>query len=91
MSRANFAVSERSEFSKFAANVNFLSLRNLASNELFFMIFIGGRMKKIFKIILTFIKVRYFSKWTSRDKLLEYQKKTSRKTFKIFKRKFTIF
>ena len=32
-------------------------------------------MKKIFKIILTFIKVRYFSKWTSRDKLLEYQKK----------------
>jgi len=36
MSRANFAVSERSEFSKFAANVNFLSLRNLASNKLFF-------------------------------------------------------
>ena len=32
-------------------------------------------MKKIFKIILTFIKVRYFSKWTSRDKLLKYQEK----------------
>ncbi len=36
-------------------------------------------MKKIFKIILTFIKVRYFSKWTSRDKLLEYQKKQVKK------------
>jgi len=36
MSQANFAVSERSEFSKFAANINFLSLRNLASNKLFF-------------------------------------------------------
>ena len=35
MSRANLAVSERSEFSEFAANVNFSSLRNLASNELF--------------------------------------------------------
>jgi len=39
MSRANLAVSERSEFSEFAANVNFLSLRNLASNELFFIVF----------------------------------------------------
>ena len=37
MSRANLAaVFERSEFSKFAANVNFQTLRNLASNELFF-------------------------------------------------------
>ena len=36
MSRANLAVFERSEFSEFAANVNFLLLRNLASNELFF-------------------------------------------------------
>ena len=35
MSRANLAMSERSEFSEFAANVNFSSLRNLASNELF--------------------------------------------------------
>ena len=34
MSRANLTVFERSEFSEFAANVNFLSLRNLASNEL---------------------------------------------------------
>ena len=41
MSRANFAVFERSEFSEFAANVNFLSLRNLASNELFFTAFIN--------------------------------------------------
>ena len=37
MSRANLAVFEQSEFSEFAANVNFLSLRNLASNELFFI------------------------------------------------------
>ena len=37
MSQANLAVFEWNEFSKFAANVNFLSLRNLASNELFFI------------------------------------------------------
>ncbi|MCY7008159.1 hypothetical protein OCK72_05735 [Fusobacterium simiae] len=37
MSRANLGVSEQSEFTEFAANVNFLSLRNLASNELFFI------------------------------------------------------
>ena len=42
-------------------------------------------MKKIFKIILTFIKVRYFSKWTSRDKLLEYQKKQVEKHLKFLK------
>jgi len=40
MSRANLAVFERSEFSEFAANVNFLLLRNLASNELFFTTFV---------------------------------------------------
>jgi len=39
MSRANLAVFERSEFSEFAANVNFSALKNLASNELFFTIF----------------------------------------------------
>ena len=49
------------------------------------MIFIGGRMKKIFKIISTFIKVRYFSKWTSRDKLLEYQVKQVEKHIKFLK------
>lgn len=43
-------------------------------------------MKKIFKIILTFIKVRYFSKWTSRDKLLEYQKKQVKKHLKFLKK-----
>ena len=42
-------------------------------------------MKKIFKIILTFIKVRYFSKWTSRDKLLEYQVKQVEKHIKFLK------
>ena len=42
-------------------------------------------MKKIFKIILTFIKVRYFSKWTSRDKLLEYQEKQVEKHLKFLK------
>ncbi|WP_315280955.1 F390 synthetase-related protein [Fusobacterium hwasookii] len=42
-------------------------------------------MKKIFKIISTFIKVRYFSKWTSRDKLLEYQKKQVEKHLKFLK------
>ena len=42
-------------------------------------------MKKIFKIILTFIKVRYFSKWTSRDKLLKYQEKQVKKHLKFLK------
>ena len=42
-------------------------------------------MKKFFKIILTFIKVRYFSKWTSRDKLLKYQKKQVEKHLKFLK------
>ena len=42
-------------------------------------------MKRIFKIILTFIKVRYFSKWTSRDKLLEYQEKEVERHFKFLK------
>ena len=36
MSRANAGVSERSEFPDLQRNVNFLSLRNLLSNELFF-------------------------------------------------------
>ena len=35
MSRANLAVFARSEFSEFAANINFYPLKNLASNELF--------------------------------------------------------
>ena len=47
-------------------------------------------MKKIFKIILTFIKVRYFSKWTSRDKLLEYQEKQVEKHLKFLKKAMTI-
>ena len=42
-------------------------------------------MKKILKIISTFIKVRYFSKWTSRDKLLEYQEKQVEKHLKFLK------
>ena len=42
-------------------------------------------MKKIFKIISTFIKVRYFSKWTSRDKLLEYQEKEVGRHLKFLK------
>ena len=36
VSRANAGVSERSEFPDLQRNVNFLSLRNLLSNELFF-------------------------------------------------------
>ena len=48
MSQANFGVFEQSEFTKFAANVNFLSLRNLASNELFFTSFISLQQPLIF-------------------------------------------
>jgi len=44
-------VSERSEFSEFAANVNFSSLRNLASNELFLLLLIGEIMKKIIALL----------------------------------------
>ena len=40
MSRANAGVSERSEFPDLQRNVNFLSLRNLLSNELFFTFYI---------------------------------------------------
>ena len=46
MSRANLAMSERSEFSEFAANVNFSSLRNLASNELISYTNILRRVKR---------------------------------------------
>lgn len=42
-------------------------------------------MKKIFKIISTFIKVRYFSKWTSREKLLKYQEKQVENHLKFLK------
>ena len=43
-------------------------------------------MRKIFKIVSTFIKVRYFSKWTSRNELLEYQEKQVRKHLEFLKR-----
>ena len=46
VSRANLTVFERSEFSEFAANVNFLSLRNLASNELLAYTYILRRVKR---------------------------------------------
>ena len=42
-------------------------------------------MNKILKIVSTFIKVRYFSKWTSRDKLLKYQEEQVEKHFKFLK------
>ena len=42
-------------------------------------------MRKIFKIVSTFIKVRYFSKWTSRNELLEYQEKQVRKHLEFLK------
>lgn len=42
-------------------------------------------MNKILKIVSTFIKVRYFSKWTSRDKLLKYQEEQVEKYLKFLK------
>ena len=42
-------------------------------------------MRKIFKIVSAFIKVRYFSKWTSRNELLEYQEKQVRKHLEFLK------
>ena len=57
MSRANLAVFEWNEFSEFAANVNFSSLRNLASNKLFFTSFISLQqplydMSKLLKFLI---------------------------------------
>ena len=49
VSRANAGVSERSEFPDLQRNVNFLSLRNLLSNELFFTFY-------FFKLDLTYNK-----------------------------------
>ena len=43
-------------------------------------------MRKIFKIVSTFIKVRYFSKWTSRNELLEYQEKQVIKHLEFLKK-----
>jgi len=42
-------------------------------------------MNKILKIVSTFIKVRYFSKWTSREKLLKYQEEQVEKHLKFLK------
>lgn len=42
-------------------------------------------MRKIFKIVSAFIKVRYLSKWTSRNELLEYQEKQVRKHLEFLK------
>ena len=58
MSRANFAMFERSELSEFAANVNFSSLRNLASNELFFTSFISLQ-QPLYYIIIFYFKNKF--------------------------------
>ena len=42
-------------------------------------------MRKIFKIVSTFVKVRYLSKWTSRNELLEYQEEQVRKHLEFLK------
>ena len=47
MNQANLTVFERSEFSEFAVNINFSSLRNLASNELFFIHVIVSKIVKM--------------------------------------------
>lgn len=44
-------------------------------------------MKKIFKILLIFIKVRYFEKWNSREKLKKYQEKKIKKQLDFFYKK----
>ena len=48
MSRANSGVSERSEFPDLQRILNFLSLRNLLSNELFFTFFLFATAPLIF-------------------------------------------
>ena len=52
MSRANVGVSENSEFPNLQRILDFLSLRNLASNELFFTVLSGKKLGKITFIVL---------------------------------------
>lgn len=43
-------------------------------------------MKKIFKLISVFIKVRWFDKWDSREKIEKYQEKMLKKQMEFFKK-----
>ena len=65
MSRANLSVfeaSSASKFTEFAANVNFLSLRNLASNELFFtVLFITFFGIFLVRIPITYVFLNIFN------------------------------
>ena len=42
-------------------------------------------MKKIFYIIFSFIRVRYFNKWKNREQLLKFQDRQVAKQLKFFK------
>ena len=44
-------------------------------------------MLKIFRIICVFIKIRWFDKWTSREKIEKYQEKMLKKQMKYFEKK----
>ena len=52
MSRANVGVSEHSEFPNLQRILDFLSLRNLASNELFFTVLSGKELGESIFIVL---------------------------------------
>ena len=70
MSRANSGVSERSEFPDLQRILDFLSLRNLLSNELFFTFYEFAIAPSFFMIKLLFLLNFYSAVFTKNSLIL---------------------
>ena len=70
MSRANSGVSERSEFPDLQRILDFLSLRNLLSNELFFTFYEFAIAPSFFMIKLLFLLNFYSAVFTENSLIL---------------------
>ena len=70
MSRANAGVSERSEFPDLQRILDFLSLRNLLSNELFFTFYEFATAPSFFLIKLLFLLNFYSTVFTENSLIL---------------------
>ena len=70
MSRANSGVSERSEFPDLQRILDFLSLRNLLSNELFFTFYEFAIAPSFFMIKLLFLLNFYSTVFTENSLIL---------------------
>ena len=70
MSRANAGVSERSEFPDLQRILDFLSLRNLLSNELFFTFYEFAIAPSFFMIKLLFLLNFYSAVFTENSLIL---------------------